>query len=318
MHKKDIKRFSFSRFRTFHTCPLQHYYQYVEQVDTPESPNTIPGKLFHEAIEAYLNDMDLTPIYKEFIKHVNNGTLDMDQDQLQYTVEKYLAYYEKDYEAENTLLVEGDLTEDLEDDDYMTVVIDQVYERDGHTIMRDIKTSLNKLKYMADDMQYNQQLLLYLPYAEEHLGVKIDAIEIDEVKFGKLEEVPINNNGKPTADRRRLSNVTYEDYYNELASRGLEDEDSYQDILQYLQTRGHPLFNRVRSQVLDRNIIDSNLNDMHSTYKLIKNNNEELPMHRVRGPLCNYCAFKDLCSLDMHNPTDTERDTVKVKIKIGK
>lgn len=315
---KDIKRFSFSRFRTFHVCPLQHYYQYVEQVETPESPNTIPGKLFHEAIESYLKDLDLTPIYKEFIKHVNSGKLDMDQDQLQYTVEKYLDYYESDYDEENTLLVEGDLSEPLEEEDHMTVVIDQVYERDGHTVMRDIKTSLNKLKYMADDMQYNQQLLLYLPYAEDHLNVKIDAIEIDEVKFGKLEPVPINANGKPTADRRRLSNVTYEDYLHELSSRGLEDEDSYQDILQYLQTRGHPLFNRVRSQVLDRQVIDSNINDMYMTYQLIKNGDQPLPKHRVRGPLCNWCSYKDLCSLDMHSPTDTEREAVKAKIKSGK
>lgn len=315
---KDIKRFSFSRFRTFHVCPLQHYYQYVEQVEVPESPSTIPGKLFHEAIEAWLKDMDLKPIFKEFRDQVNKGVLDMDLDQLEYTVNEYIKYYEKDYDQENTLMVEGDLTEDLEGKDHMTVVIDQVYERDGHIVMRDIKTSLNKLKYMADDMQYNQQLLLYLPYAEDHLNVTIDAIEIDEVKFGKIEPVPINANGKPSADRRRLANVTYESYYDELVSRGLEDEDSYKNILDYLEKRGHPLFNRVRAQVLDRQVIDSNINDMYSTYQLIKNGDQELPMHRVRSPLCNWCSFKDLCSLDMHNPTDTERDAIKAKIKSGK
>ena len=33
---KDIKRFSFSRFKTFQTCPRKHNYIYVEQIETEE------------------------------------------------------------------------------------------------------------------------------------------------------------------------------------------------------------------------------------------------------------------------------------------
>lgn len=313
-HQKDINRYSFSRFKTFHTCPRKHQYQYVEQLETEESAVTIPGKLFHKCIEQFLNDEDMSDTIKEFKSLCMSGKLDMEPDLLEYIVSKYLQYYAKDYTSEQHLMVEKEFTEPLEDQDYITLIVDQAFEKHNLITVRDIKTTTNKLKYTYEDVVHNQQLLLYVPYVENELNTKVDMIQIDEVRMAKLQEVPINNNGKPTADRRRLDLVSYEDYLDVLTSMGLDTEKEYQPVLDYLRERGHPLFNRVTAQVLDAAVIDANAQDMLNTYHSIKQQMSGAPMidnsYRVRGPLCKFCAYNKLCEYDMHGMTIAERDII--------
>ncbi len=307
-HVKDIHRFSFSRFKTFHTCPRKHHYQYVEQLESEESAVTIPGKLFHKCIEQFLNDEDMADTIKEFKSLCMSGKLDMEPDLLEYIVSKYLQYYAKDYSSEKNLMTEKEFTEPLDGEDYITLIVDQAYEKDNLITVRDIKTTTNKLKYTYEDVVHNQQLLLYIPYVEKELSAKVDMIQIDEVRMAKLQEVPINNNGKPTADKRRLELVSYEDYLDVLTSMGLDTEREYQPVLDYLKERGHPLFNRVTVQVLDNAVIDANAQDMINTYNTIKTQQNDT--YRVRGPLCKYCAYQRLCEYDMHGMTMAERDII--------
>lgn len=312
-HQKDIHRYSFSRFKTFHTCPRKHQYQYVEQLESEESAVTIPGKLFHKCIEQFLNDEDMSDTLNEFKSLCMSGKLDMEPDLLEYIVSKYLQYYAKDYTSEKHLMVEKEFNEPLEDEDYITLIVDQAFEKDNLITVRDIKTTQNKLKYTYDDVVHNQQLLLYVPYVENELNAKVDMIQIDEVRMAKLQDVPINNNGKPTADRRRLELVSYEDYLDVLTSMGLDTEKEYQPILDYLRERGHPLFNRVTTQVLDSSVIDANAQDMLNTYHTIKNQIDPsigVNSYRVRGPLCKYCAYQHLCDYDMHGMTMAEREII--------
>jgi CRISPR/Cas system-associated exonuclease Cas4 (RecB family) len=314
-HTKDIHRYSFSRFKTFHTCPRKHQYQYVEQLETEESAVTIPGKLFHKCIEQFLNDEDMSDTINEFKSLCMSGKLDMEPDLLEYIVSKYLQYYAKDYSSEKHLMVEKEFNEPLLDDDYITLVVDQAVEKDNLITVRDIKTTTNKLKYTFDDVVRNQQLLLYVPYVENELQAKVDMIQIDEVRMAKLQEVPINKNGKPTADRRRLDLVSYEDYLDVLTSMGLDTEKEYQPVLDYLRERGHPLFNRVTAQVLDPAMVDANASDMLATYVIAKSMTTlylegKDPTYRVRGPLCKYCAYQHLCEYDMHGVTQAERDII--------
>ena len=312
-HQKDIHRYSFSRFKTFHTCPRKHQYQYVEQLESEESAVTIPGKLFHKCIEQFLNDEDMSDTINEFKSLCMSGKLDMEPDLLEYIVSKYLQYYAKDYTSEKHLMVEKEFNEPLEDEDYITLIVDQAFEKDNLITVRDIKTTQNKLKYTYDDVVHNQQLLLYVPYVENELNTKVDMIQIDEVRMAKLQDVPINNNGKPTADRRRLELVSYEDYLDVLTSMGLDTEKEYQPILDYLRERGHPLFNRVTAQVLDSSVIDANAQDMLNTSHTIKNQIDPsigVNSYRVRGPLCKYCAYQHLCDYDMHGMTMAEREII--------
>lgn len=314
-HTKDIHRYSFSRFKTFHTCPRKHQYQYVEQLETEESAVTIPGKLFHKCIEQFLNDEDMSDTINEFKSLCMSGKLDMEPDLLEYIVSKYLQYYAKDYSSEKHLMVEKEFNEPLLDDDYITLVVDQAVEKDNLITVRDIKTTTNKLKYTFDDVVRNQQLLLYVPYVENELQAKVDMIQIDEVRMAKLQQVPINNNGKPTADRRRLELVSYEDYLDVLTSMGLDTEKEYQPVLDYLRERGHPLFNRVTAQVLDPAMVDANASDMLATYDIAKSMTTlylegKDSTYRVRGPLCKYCAYQHLCEYDMHGVTQAERDII--------
>lgn len=308
---KDIKRFSFSRFKTFQTCPRKHHYTYVEQVETEESATTIPGKLFHQCIEYHLKGLDMQPIFQEFSRLCSSGKLELEQDLLAYIVQEYLHYYAGEYANERVVMIEHEFEDNLEDDDKLVLIVDQaLYDANDYLVVRDMKTTLNKLKYTQDDVMFNQQLYMYLPYLENELNQKVDAIEIDEIKLAKLQPVPFKNNGKPSIDKRLLDLVTYEDYYDALAQRGLETEREFQPILEWLQQRGHPLFRRTRCQVLDQNIIASNAQDLIDTYHSAKSQ----VSYRVKGPLCNYCDYKELCQLDYSCPATNERQMIIDKI----
>jgi hypothetical protein len=163
-NEKDIKRFSFSRFKTFQNCSRKHYYQYIEQIEVEETESTIPGKLFHKAIELYLNAEDPSEPLKEFDTLCRQGKLQLDPGLLTDVFQQYILYYSKEIEAERNLMVEGNLEEKLEGEDYLVMVVDQVVEIDKLIVIRDHKTTLKSLKYTWDDVNNKQQLLLYVPY----------------------------------------------------------------------------------------------------------------------------------------------------------
>jgi ATP-dependent helicase/DNAse subunit B len=315
MADKDIKRFSFSRFKTYQNCSQKHYYQYEEQIETPETETTIPGKLFHEAIELFLKDEDPSKPLQEFDALCRQGKLNLDPGLLSDVLTQYVDYYKEEIKKEKNLMIEETIEEKLEDDDYLMLVVDQVVEENNFITVRDHKTTLKPLKYTWDDVNNNQQLLLYVPYVEDKLGVKVNAIEIDEIRIARLEAVPMNLNGKPTVDKKKLELVTLQAYQNKLDELGLTGLPEYAYIIDYLTKRGHPLFKRIRIQLLDGHAVRTNLQDMWNLYKTMKAT--EGPS-RNRSILCNYCPFKDICNLDMSNPSQSDRQIIIDKIKSNK
>jgi hypothetical protein len=308
---KDIKRFSFSRLSTFQKCPKKHHYAYVEQIETEETATTIPGKLFHACIEAQATNKDMSPMIEEFKRLCLEGKLELEPDTLEEVVKEYFQYYATDTEQEEVLLVEYAVEDELEEDDKLVMIVDKVYlDRNDYLVVRDTKTTVNRLKYTQDDVTHNAQLLLYVPYVENELNRRVDCIEIDEVRIAKLQPVPILRNGKPTTSKNLLELVTYEAYYEILSEMGLERDREFQPVLDWLSQRGHPLFNRIKVQVLDQNFVATNAQDLLDTYHTCKNGVQ----YRVTGPLCNYCQYKELCHLDYSHPSEMERDILKQRL----
>jgi len=312
-HEKDEHRFSVSRLKTFKTCPRKHHYMYIEKIHEPDNEFTICGSLFHKCLELILTgeEEQCQEVYQEFADLCRNGVLQQEPDLLQYIVDEYFRYYGATYLKENTLAVEKEYKQPIADDDYFVRKIDQILEVSGLFGIRDYKTTLNTLKYEYDDVKLDEQLLTYVPAVEEDIIHKIDFIEIDEVRLAKLQEVPLLKNGKPSTNKGSLSLVAYEDYLDALTLQGLEDNEEYKAILDWLKQRGHPLFNRIRVQLLDRSVIDSMNNDMNETYLSAVAD----PIYRCKGPLCNFCAFKHLCELDYYNPSEKDREAVIAQIE---
>lgn len=323
-NKKDNNNsYSYSRLTSYIACPRKHYYNYIEKVETKQSPNTIPGSLFHKCCELYLKHEEgykekIDECYLEFDSLANRGMIAKPEGLLKYIFEHYLAYYEKEFKKENTILVEYEfqevLSEDGDDKDIFKGIIDEVYEKDGLIIVRDRKTSLKDLKYTYDKVKYNQQLLAYAPFVEDKLGLRVDAIEIDEVRFDRLDPIPVIKSGKPSKDKNKLGLITYEMYYKALEEMGLEEEPEYAPILIHLQKRGHPLFRRVIVPLLDERLVNSNAEDILEMYKCVKTN--QTNKYRNRNILCGYCEYKELCDLDMANPDDDIRNIVLEKLKV--
>lgn len=308
---KDIHRYSHSRLQTFKQCPRKHKYTYIDGIETPENEFTIPGKMFHECVEHVIKGEDYQSTIDEFRKLCITGKLPYEPDLLEYSVAKYFQYYKKEYSMEKNLLVEQEFKETLEGEDFIVGYIDAVYEYMDTPHLRDMKTTVNKLKYTYDDVLYNEQLLLYIPFAEEIIGRKIVTKEIDEIRLAKLEPVPLLKSGKPSKDKSLLDLVTYEDYYDCLAERGLENEAEFQPILEYLQERGHPLFRRTIVQVLDDSLVNNNAREILNTYQAAKTGAE----YRVKGPLCKYCPYNELCKLDYNSPSQASREMLIEKIQ---
>lgn len=323
--QKD-NQYDYSRMSTFLKCPRKHSYIYHEGILSGGNKFTIPGTLFHECVRigilirnSKIPSKDglklLDDMYTEFDKLCTTGEIEHTSGTLKYIVEMYFKYYDIDYAVENTLLLEHDFEDSAEDDDVFVGRIDQVYEYNEVVTLRDIKTTANKLKYTYDSVKMNQQLLFYVPFAEDELhGTKIDAIEIDEVRIARLEPVPIMKNGQPSRDKKLLELVTYEDYYEELNAQGLFGNQEYQHVLQWLKERGHPLFRRIKVQLVDEEIVNANIQDMYATYQMMNKGKSMQLKPRIRGPLCQYCEYKDLCEIDMFDPDSATRQIYIDKI----
>lgn len=307
-HTKDIYRYSYSRLETFKTCPRKHHYLYVEQIPEPENEYALSGKYFHRAVEAVLKGEELDEIYKEFRNDVDTGKIHLDRDQLEYTVSMYFSYYYREYEKENTLLVEKDFTRKLEDDDYFVGINDQTFESNGFVIARDIKSTRGALKYTHEDVVTNMQLLTYVPEIEKCLDRKVDAIQIDEVRMAKLaSQVPLIQRGKPSTSLEALSLVTAELYEEELERQGLLEEAKYKNVLALLEKRGHPLFNRITVQLTNRAILDSNEEEIQNLYLGASLDIKYRVKERSK---CFLCPFKGVCESDEYNGGQISRENI--------
>ena len=308
MGSDNMSNFSYSRLSTYNSCPRKHSYMYEEKLYTDGNEFLILGDLFHQCIDKATKGEDFSSVINDYEAKVKVGVLTTESGLLEDVVNRYLAHY--DITNEETIGSELTLEEDWEDGDKFKGIIDRVIEKDGMIIIRDTKTTLKPLKYTTNQVKYNSQLLTYCSLVQDHLNLIVDAYEIDEVRLARIQPVPINQNGKPSADKNRLSLVLYEDYYNKLCEMGLETAPEYQNVLEYLEKRGHPLFKRTQCQLLDQNLLASNIQDLYQSYKSIKTGNKQ----RVRGPLCDYCAYQELCNLDFYMPDPESRQILINKI----
>ena len=304
-----MSNYSYSRLSTYNQCPRKHSYMYEEKIYTDGNEYLILGDLFHQCIDRACKGEDLTPVFNDYEAKVMVGQLSTESGLLEEVFKEYLAYY--DMSSEEVIESEKRIEEEWEDGDIFSGVVDRLINKEGLIILRDTKTTLKPLKYTSNQVKYNAQLLTYCDMVQTNLHIKVDAYEIDEVRLAKLQPVPLNQNGKPSADKNKLGLVRYEDYYNKLAEMGLDTAPEYQAVLDYLEKRGHPLFKRTQCQLLDTNILDSNFKDLYDSYKGCKSGNKQ----RVRGPLCDYCPYTELCNLDFYNPTEEDREIIINKIK---
>lgn len=295
-HTKDIHRYSYSRLSTFKDCPRKHHYIYVEQLPEPENEYALSGSLFHKAVEYILSGKDVDEVYQEWHEAVDQGRMHIERDLLEYIINLYFTHYYKDYEEEETVVVEQTFTRDLEAEDYFVMKLDQGYRLRGMLGVRDIKTTRGQLKYNPENVSNNMQLLTYVPAIEDYLGEKVDFVEIDEVRLAKLAtEVPLIKNGKPSTSLETLSLVTSELYRDELEKQNLLNDQKYQNVLYLLEQRGHPLFNRVRVQLLNRNLLDTNDEEIESLYTAASIDTK----YRIKDQQkCFMCPFKQICEHD--------------------
>ena len=296
------KRWSYSRISAFMGCPRKHYYSYIEEIRGKGNIYTQLGDFWHRLMEARNKGEDPEPILLEYEKASKAGAIDKPVDLMRFVYTEYCDTYPLD----NVLYTEETLYEEWEDGDVASFKIDCIYEQDGLNILKDYKTTINKPKYSFTSTKYNQQLLLYKAVAEEAYGIVIHGIEIEEVRLCMLEEVPINKNGKPTADVRRLGLVKYETYFDLLSEMGIETMPEYANALTELSKRGHPLFTRYTVDISDTRVVDENLTDMYESYKLAKTGCKA----RKRSVLCDYCDLSRLCEADYSYLDDEGREII--------
>lgn len=308
-------KIEYSRLKCFQNCPLKHHYIYNEQIRADKNEFILLGSLFHNILEHYYSgDIDLIDDdLKEYKGLCQSQAVSTHVKMMEEVFNEYRLHYLDSDRDEEILCVEAEFTDDIDKDNEFYLRIDRLVhdKKRNLVILRDTKTTVNALKYKFEDVNFNQQLLTYVPFVENELNLKIDAIEIDEVRLARLEQPLINKNGKPTSDKRKLGLVTLEEYTETLKATNCFGKPEYNNAIEYMEKRGHPLFNRIQAPIFDRNIIDSNLQDMFSTFKLIQTDK----IFRHRSPLCNYCGYKELCNLDRTYPDQQSRDMIIDKIK---
>lgn len=310
-----MNKFSHSRISTFRQCNRRYYYQYVEGIETKTPEALLLGQLFHEILEYHYDDKDVQPVIDKYINFIRTGELETPPDLMEHVYHEYLKHYKKQMAEEELLFNEQkfEIAFDEDEEDIMTGVVDKIIRVGSTVILRDHKTTSGSLKYSPEQVRYNPQQLLYKDMAEMLTKVEIDAVEIDEIRLAiLLPDVPLNRDGKPTVDIRRLANITYEMYHNKLVELGLEDDPDFEYILSALEKRGHPLFRRTIVSMTDPIVNRTNLKDIEATMKQIK---KEKVFPRNPGRLCDYCPFREICNFDYYEPSPMDREIIKRKMK---
>ena len=313
-----MERYDYSRLMTFQTCPRKFDYRYRKGIEPKKNEFLVCGDIFHRILEGtYTGEMQIkSDALDEYTNYQRSyqGEKNLEPDLMVYATEQYLKRYYDDDQNENILGCEVEITDTFDADKEFVLRFDRLVEEkdSGNIILRDTKTTLNKLKYTPEDVKYNTQLLTYVPFVEDKYQCVVDAIEIDEVRLAKYDKVPFNANGKPSGDRKRLELVAYKDYEDVLMSMGLFHNREYANAIEWLQTRGDPLFRRTRVQLLDRNLISSTLKDIYNTIEVAS---DPKVCYRNKGNHCDWCEFRDLCNWDRIDDTDTPlRQTLIDKI----
>ncbi len=304
-----MERFSHSRLDAFNKCPRKHHYMYREKIFSSGNEFLKLGDIFHRCIDAFYKGESYDTIIKEYEDKVKLGELSTESGMMEEVVMRYISFY--DIANDNLIYSEEKIESALESGDVFVGVVDRVVEKDNMIVLRDTKTTTSSLKYTTNTVKYNSQLLTYVSLIQEEKNLLVDVYEIDEVRLAKIQPVPMNLNGKPSASKTKLDLVLYEDYYNKLCELELDTAPEYQAVLEYLEKRGHPLFNRVSVQLLDQNMLVSNLEDLTDSYRACKSGGTQ----RIRGPLCDYCQYSELCQLDYYNPDVDSRQIIIDKIK---
>ena len=156
------------------------------------------------------------------------------------------------------------------------------------------------------------QLLTYVSEVEKRLGEQVDSIEIDEVRLAKLDtEVPCVSNHRPSTSLDALSLTTAELYRDELERQNLLNDPKYQNVLQKLEQRGHPLFRRIKVQISNRNILETNAEELQSLYV-----GAAIDLrYRIKDASgCWMCPYKDICEHDQYKVDDVLREQLIKKL----
>lgn len=301
-------RFSHSKLETFKQCPKRYDYNYAQDLNPiEESPNLTVGKLFHGVLEALENFEDPKPFYDEFAILVRKGLVNgCNEDTLKITVEEYLRHYNKIDADNETLYVEEKFEHLTKDSNVISGIIDKVYRRHDKVYVQDHKTTLNKLKYSIRDVTVHGQLNFYSHVLDYDYDMPNDFLEIDEICIRPLNGVELNKDGTPTTDTRKLAWTTYEDYFDVLQTLGLEDDPKYENILKLLKTRGHPLFRRTTVPVNELT-----RTNVYNEYISLADTVENVEPYRVKGPLCDYCPYQEMCYLELQGGHDVIVDNMK-------
>lgn len=301
-------RYSHSKIDTFKNCPKQYDYQNVQDLEPiEESIHLQVGKLFHSALEAISTFQDYQIYLNEFALLVRKGLLpNCEEDTLELVVKEYLRVYGREDAEDEIIFIEEKFEHLTSEGDVVSGKVDKIFKRNGFIYNRDYKTTIKKLKYTEPSVTVNFQLNFYDYVLDHDYDLEVDFNQIDEVLIRSLSEVPYLNNGKPTKDKKKLAFVLYEDYYEALTDLGLEDDEEYRNILLDLNERGHPLFRRITVPV-----IKELRNNIYQEYLTVIKVAELNPAYRVAGPLCDYCPFKQICTMELQGGQDESVDDLK-------
>ena len=313
-----MPRYSHSKVDQFKTCPKKYDYQYKQDLNPIEdSIHLSVGKLTHSAIEARLKFQDPQPYYDEFAGLVRKGLLPhCTEKTLERVIQWHTNYYAEEDQDREYIMVEHKfeevLNEEEKDPDKIEIfsgMVDSVFTKpDTYFYLEDHKTTINKLKYQESDVRLNRQLHKYAKVLEKDYFININYLIIDEIVIRELDQVPLLQSGKPTKDTKQLGFVLYEDYMDMLEMLGLEKEQAYQGAIAYLKDRGHPLFRRT---IVELN--ESIMNNIAEEYEVAINAIKGENFYRVKSPLCNYCAFQDICTMELQGGFDEYVKELKEK-----
>lgn len=235
-----MEKFSFSKIKSYKTCPRQYYYSYVQNLE-PIIKNIAfnIGSAVHGLLEhLYKGTFKL---WNDIVSEVHSGKLNtdflemdkIDKEMILFMVSQYLKIYNSDIAEYEIVGIELPFQVQLEDCLFEGIFDGVFKDQYGQYWIHEIKTAKNLPTGLADLLVLDDQINYYCWAFEQIFGISPAGVLYSVLKKTVPSKPDKLKNG--TLSKAKTQNTTYEVYLEAIKEHDLNPDD-YTDFLDFLKS----------------------------------------------------------------------------------
>ncbi len=307
---EDPESVSYTKLKTFKTCPKKYEYKYVLGLTPKERVQKIElGKYCHELLDALGHDEPVAYASEAYwLEQTQNMFLEelAEFEEIRNAAEAIISKYQTYYANDTWEILEAEKCYKLliQEANAVLKFIPDVVVRDQNGIkwLVDHKITSVDFTRWEDSLVLDEQANIYLwAYNQLHPEDPASGIIFNLIR-SKLPAVP-NLLKKGGLSKAKNIDTDVETYLQAIKDNDLDPEE-YTDILEHIQEYAKPFFKRVMTYRTPDELEQIGL-ELVAAIQHMKQ--AQAPFYRNAGQHCQWgCSYRELCIMDVKNCDSTQ------------